>query len=71
MSMFDQLTDFGAPESGIQPDLSQREIVARIIDNEAFNLYDPLSKSIFREDYKCRVDLAFARADEIIAFLQK
>jgi hypothetical protein len=45
--------------------------VARIIDLEAFNLYDPYSKSMFTLQYKERIDFALQKADEIIAFLEK
>ena len=71
MGIFDQTTDFGAPEGGIQPDLTMRESVARMIDNEAFLQYDPLSKSMFTDEYKTRIDIALVKADQIIAFLQE
>ena len=52
-------------------ELSQREHIARIIDAEAFERYDPDSKSMFRDKYKERVDAAYEKADQILAFLTK
>jgi hypothetical protein len=45
------------------------EQIARIIDDQAFDLYSPYSKSMFNGEYLHRIEIARKKAADILTLL--